>query len=108
MGASGQSNKTSDATRCVKIAWYSGILLIHSFEWFLAKDLYRHIEVVDTCRCCVRCDFGHIQYYSGQHRFVDNTPQAQAFQLETTNFNLETHLVYVVFVIVDEALTLKP
>ena len=77
-------------------------------KWLLAKDLYRHIEVVDTCRCCVRCEFGHIQFYSGQHRFVDHTPQAQAFQLETINFNLGTHLVYTVFVIVDEELILKP
>ena len=32
LGASGQSNKTSVETRCVKIAWHSGILLIHPFE----------------------------------------------------------------------------
>ena len=31
LGASGQSNKTSDETRCVKIVWHSGILCIHSF-----------------------------------------------------------------------------
>ena len=33
MGASGQPKKTNGETRCVKIAWYSGIL-------------YWHIEVV--------------------------------------------------------------
>ena len=102
LGASGQSNKTSDETRCVKIAWHSGILLIHSFvKLCLQKGLYRHIEVVDACRWCVRRVCGHIQFYSCQHSFVDHTPQAQPFQLETINFNLETHWVNTGFVFAD-------
>ena len=46
MDAPGQGSETNDETRCVKIAWFSGMLLFHRFKGCFEEVPHQRIEVV--------------------------------------------------------------
>ena len=46
MDAPGQGSETNDETRCVKIAWYSGMLIFQKFNGCFAEASHQRIEVV--------------------------------------------------------------
>ena len=46
MDALGQGSETNDETRCVEIAWFSGMLLFHRFKGCFEEVPHQRIEVV--------------------------------------------------------------